>query len=162
VPPATPDVARVAAISDEPATPAVLPASSGEAEVRSASSPSAPGAGLGERAASRQVEMDRIAELLKRFQLAYQQLDANAATALWPTVNKRALARAFDGLKSQNLELNRCDLSVNGVAGEAECRGTTTYVPRVGSQYARTESRQWTFQLRKNGSGWVITSAETR
>ena len=36
-----------------------------------------------------------------------------------------------------------------GVAADVECRGVTNYVPRVGSQYQRTESRQWTFRVRK-------------
>jgi hypothetical protein len=35
-------------------------------------------------------------------------------------------------------------------------------VPRVGSQDQRTESRQWTFRVRKGDDQWLITNAEAR
>jgi len=99
---------------------------------------------------------------LKHLQTAYERRDATLAKAVWPTVNERALARAFDGLRSQSVTFDRCQLDVSGVAGEVACRGVTTYVPRVGSQYQRTESRQWTFRVRKDTDNWVITSAAAR
>ena len=103
-----------------------------------------------------------IGEVLKHLQTAYERRDATLAKAVWPTVNERALARAFDGLRSQSVTFDRCRLNVSGVAGEVACRGVTTYVPRVGSQYQRTESRQWTFRVRKDTDNWVITSAAAR
>jgi hypothetical protein len=103
-----------------------------------------------------------IGEVLKHLQTAYERRDATLAKAVWPTVNERALARAFDGLRSQSVTFDRCQLNVSGVAGEVACRGVTSYVPRVGSQYQRTESRQWTFRVRKDTDSWVITSAAAR
>jgi len=105
---------------------------------------------------------DGIADALKHLQRAYEQRDATLVKAVWPTVNERALARAFDGLRSQSVTFDRCQLNVSGAAGEVECRGVTTYVPRVGSQYQRTESRQWKFRVQKGGESWVITSAAAR
>jgi hypothetical protein len=106
---------------------------------------------------------DGIAEALKNLQQAYVRRDATAAKAVWPTVNERALARAFNGLRSQTVTFDRCTLNVSGAAGEVECRGVTTYVPRVGNRNARTESRQWTFQVKRGaGDRWLITSAAAR
>ena len=112
--------------------------------------------------ASDPVASHGIGEALKHLQTAYERRDATLAKAVWPTVNERALARAFDGLRSQSVTFDRCQLNVSGVAGEVACRGVTTYVPRVGSQYQRTESRQWTFRVRKDTDNWVITSAAAR
>ena len=105
---------------------------------------------------------DGIADALQHLQRAYEQRDATLVKAVWPTVNERALARAFDGLRSQSVTFDRCQLNVSGAAGEVECRGVTTYVPRVGGQYQRTESRQWKFRVQKGGESWVITSAAAR
>jgi hypothetical protein len=101
-------------------------------------------------------------EVLKRLQLAYARLDPNLAKAVWPTVNARAMGRAFDRLQSQHVSFDRCRVKVQGGTGEAECRRMTTYVPRAGSQYARTESRQWVFRFKKSSERWVITSAAER
>jgi hypothetical protein len=105
---------------------------------------------------------DGISQALKHLQRAYERRDATMVKAVWPTVNERAMARAFDGLRSQSVTFDRCQLNVAGAAGEVVCRGVTTYVPRVGSQYQRTESRQWKFSVRKGADAWVITSAAAR
>jgi hypothetical protein len=106
--------------------------------------------------------IDGITAALGRLQLAYEQRDASLAKAVWPTVNERALARAFEGLRSQSITFDRCWMNVFSASADVECRGVTTYVPRVGSQSQRTESRQWTFRVQKGDDHWVITSAEAR
>jgi hypothetical protein len=105
---------------------------------------------------------DGIAEALRQLELAYQRRDAKLAKAVWPTVNERALARAFDGLRSQSVKFDDCQLDVSGAAGEVECRGVTTYVTRVGSQDRRKESRQWKFRVQKDADSWLIMSAAAR
>ena len=50
----------------------------------------------------------RIAAVLKRFTDAYTQLDAPAAKAVWPSVDGRALSRAFNALESQSIEFDDC------------------------------------------------------
>lgn len=112
--------------------------------------------------ASPRGDRDAIVDALRHLEVAYERRDADLAKAIWPTVNERALARAFDGLRSQSVAFDLCRVSVSGAAGEAECRGTTTYVPRVGSRYERTESRQWMFRLKKGDDSWLITSAAAR
>ena len=105
---------------------------------------------------------DGIAEALKHLELAYERRDATLAKAVWPTVNERALARAFDGLRSQSVTFDRCKMDVAGAAGDVECHGITTYVTRVGSQGRRTESRQWKFRVKKDDDSWLIVSASAR
>ncbi|HSK08228.1 MAG TPA: hypothetical protein VK911_01530, partial [Vicinamibacterales bacterium] len=93
---------------------------------------------------------------------AYNRLDATAARRVWPTVDERALARAFAGLESQGGNFERCDLQVAGAEATAACRGRARYVPKVGSRDPISENRQWSFRLRRAGSGWQIVQAEAR
>jgi hypothetical protein len=76
-------------------------------------------------------------------------------------VDRRALARAFDGLSSQSVALSQCDVRVNGSSAQAECTGTATWTPKVGGG-TRTASRHWRFDLRNDGGEWVIVQARVR
>ena len=100
-----------------------------------------------------------VSRTLQRYRAAYQDLDARSAQAVWPAVNETALARAFNGLESQTLTFDDCDVRVSGEAAWATCRGSARYVPKVGSRDPRTESRTWTFTLKKAGEDWKIDTA---
>ena len=103
-----------------------------------------------------------IEGVLGRYRQAYGALDAGAARSIWPTVDVRALGRAFDQLEQQQLEFQTCNIAVNGVRATADCGGRARYVPKVGSKAVRDERRQWTFNLRKVQEAWVIDSVVTR
>jgi hypothetical protein len=105
--------------------------------------------------------VSRIRSVLSQYEAAYTGLDAAAARAVWPGVNERALARAFNNLESQRISLDQCDVSVDGASARAECRGLASWVPKVGGG-GRTEARRWTFDLRQAGGGWQIVRAEAR
>jgi hypothetical protein len=107
-------------------------------------------------------EQSEIQRTLGQYRSAYQLLDAEAAQAVWPSVDVRALARAFDTLTSQQLAFETCEFDIAGAAATAQCRGSATYTPKVGNREPKLESRQWTFQLRKMGEDWKIQSAQTR
>src|SRR5690606_769763 len=98
---------------------------------------------------------------LGRYAAAYQDLDADAAQLVWPSVDARALSRAFSGLESQSLEFGRCDLDVRATVARADCQGRATYVRRVGSRTPQSVSRMWSFQLRKVDGTWQIVEATT-
>jgi hypothetical protein len=100
-----------------------------------------------------------VKQVLQRYRNAYEGLDARSARAVWPAVNENALARAFDGLESQRLTFEACDVRLRGEAAAAICHGSARYVPKVGSHEPRVEPRTWNFTLRKNGSDWTIESA---
>jgi len=104
-------------------------------------------------------EEAHIRAALTRWRTAYSALDASAAREVWPSVDARALARAFQDLKSQELRFDRCDLTVNGGSAQAACSGQAVYVPRVGNQSPRATPREWTFELKKLDQRWTIASA---
>lgn len=104
-----------------------------------------------------------IRDVLGRYRNAFNALDARAATEVWPTVNERTLDRAFGQLEEQNLSFDRCTIAIKGFLAEANCSGTTRFVPRVGSRSGQTAQRQWNFSLRKAAKGgWLIEDVEAR
>jgi hypothetical protein len=101
---------------------------------------------------------------LQRYARAYGELDARAARAVWPSVNERALAKAFGDLASQQYVFDECDVSIGsgGQTATASCRGHASYVTKIGNQGPRSEARTWNFDLRRDGDAWKIAKAETR
>jgi hypothetical protein len=100
-----------------------------------------------------------VQQTLQRYRSAYEDLDAQSAHAVWPAVNQVALARAFDGLESQRLTFDACDVRVRGEAATATCQGSARYVPKIGNRQPRIEPRVWNFTLHKSGADWKIDSA---
>lgn len=102
-----------------------------------------------------------IRSILSRYESAYSRLDAADASAIWPGVDGRALARAFESLDSQRVTLGSCDLGINGQTARASCSGHATWTPKVGGG-SHTEARTWTFDLRRSDSGWQIVKVAAR
>jgi hypothetical protein len=100
-----------------------------------------------------------VRQTLQRYRSAYEGLDAGSAQAVWPAVNQAALARAFNGLESQTLTFDACDVRVRGDAATATCRGSARYVPKIGNREPRVEPRIWNFTLRKDSGDWKIENA---
>jgi hypothetical protein len=100
-----------------------------------------------------------VRQTLQRYRSAYEGLDAQSAHAVWPAVNQVALARAFEGLESQTLTFDACDVRVRGEAATAICQGSARYVPKIGNRQPRIEPRVWNFTLHKAGDDWKIDSA---
>jgi tetratricopeptide (TPR) repeat protein len=142
--------------SSAPSTPAV--------PRESASTAAAPAADASAVAAKAAAELDEslVRQALQRYRVAYDGLDARSAQAVWPAVNRSALARAFDGLESQRLTFESCELQLLTNTATATCRGTARYVPKIGSREPRVEPRVWTFSLRRAGTDWKIDSARVQ
>jgi hypothetical protein len=102
-----------------------------------------------------------VRRALSRYEAAYSGLDAAAARAVWPSVDQRALTRAFQGLESQQVTLGRCDVRMNGASAEAECSGTAKWTPKVGGG-SQTAVRRWRFDLKNTGGDWIIVQAGVR
>jgi hypothetical protein len=102
-----------------------------------------------------------IQSTLTRFRTAYSQLNASAARDVWPSVDARALERAFHSLKSQDLRFDSCTMTVTGARAHAACKGRAVYVPRIGDQSPRFTAREWNFELRKADERWTIASARS-
>lgn len=134
-----------------PADPVARPSAPASAE--------RPAASLSTSAAGALAQADRLVRAtLGRYETAYSQLDAESAGAVWPAVDRRALARAFDGLSEQQISLGECSVRVQGQMAEADCRGTATWTPKFGGG-SQSKARRWHFELRNLGTSWVITSA---
>jgi hypothetical protein len=102
-----------------------------------------------------------IQDVIRRYENAYERLDAAAAKQIWPSLDERALARAFAGLASQTLTLQPCRIDVGNSSAVASCPGSATYVGRVGSKSGQIQRRDWTFVLRKSTEGWQIGSVQS-
>ena len=103
----------------------------------------------------------RIRAVLSSYEAGFGSLDATAVHRVWPGVDERSLARAFDGLASQSVALGDCAISVRGDTATAQCQGSTTWAPKVGGG-SKTEARRWEFALRSAGASWVIVRADVR
>ena len=101
---------------------------------------------------------DRAAVLnaLREYEDAFEGLNVTATAEIWPSVDRRALGRAFSTLKSQGLNFEGCDIAIAESTATANCRGTVEFVRRVGSQVPLTVQQRWVFRLRKVGAEWMI------
>jgi DNA-binding NarL/FixJ family response regulator len=153
------DAAMTAGNAPAPTAAAVAPADT-PGPTRPVTRPATPAVAL---TLTRSGEDERdIYQVLQRYERAYERLDVKAAHAVWPSLDTRALSRAFDGLKAQALEFSHCRVAFELAEATAICGGRASYVPRVGRQAARTEPREWTFRLRKVDHDWLIAKAEVR
>jgi hypothetical protein len=103
-----------------------------------------------------------VALALNRYEDAFSSLDANAAHAVWPSVDVRALAKAFEQLEEQTFDLEGCDITVAGTQADADCAGNARYVRKVGNRTLRVEPRRWHFKLRQMNDQWVIDAVDAR
>jgi hypothetical protein len=148
-------VAETARTTPEPPAPAPAPVAASAAAAPSpvaAATPIPPSADAPD-------DSGLVRRVLQRYRTAYDGLDARSAREVWPAVNQAALARAFDGLQSQSLTFDACDVKLRGEAATATCRGSARYVTKFGSRDPRVESLVWNFTLHKTGSDWQIDSA---
>jgi hypothetical protein len=103
-----------------------------------------------------------VQAVLARYASAYERLDASAVKAVWPTVDERALARAFNDLDSQSIVFDTCDLTVAGTRATASCRGTARFTTSVGKRSNVMQARQWTFLLEQSPERWEIQQVQVR
>ena len=96
-----------------------------------------------------------VRRLLDEYAGAFERLDVSATKAVWPSVNDKALERAYGQLASQRLNLQGCGITISGSTANARCQGSATYQPRIGKRAVVT-SREWTFDLSKKDAAWRI------
>jgi hypothetical protein len=159
--PAASSASPAATVSSAPAVSPPSPAPSPPAPVSapSATPVSAPSA---TQAGGLTAETRAVAVALNRYQDAFSSLDANAAHAVWPSVDVRALAKAFGQLEEQTFDLEGCNITVAGAQAEADCAGNARYIPKVGNRTLRVEPRRWHFKLRQTNDQWFIDAVDAR
>jgi hypothetical protein len=107
-------------------------------------------------------ETGAIQTVLSQYRTAFRDLDAGAARAIWPSVDAKALGKAFESLERQDLTFNSCQIAVRDVRAVASCDGTARYVPRIGNRDPHDERRSWEFKLRKVDDVWLIDTVSAR
>ena len=125
--------------------------------------PSSPATAPSASASSSPVRDDRVAvrAALSRYESAYNRLDVDAVRTVWPSLDQRALARAFDNLSAQRVALQNCNVDVDGTIARASCSGNASWTPKVGGGQ-RSAARNWTFDLRESNGAWRITQVRAR
>jgi hypothetical protein len=113
--------------------------------------------------AVRMDEADSILRVLHQYRRAVERMDARAAQAVWPSLDARALARAFTGLESNSLAFEDCGVTISaGEMAQAQCRAVATYLPKVGRRKPVNAQHEYTFTFSKTGGDWRIDSAAIR
>jgi hypothetical protein len=107
-------------------------------------------------------ETGAIQTVLGQYRTAFRDLDAGAARAIWPSVDAKALGKAFESLERQDFIFNSCQIAVRDVRAVASCAGTARYVPRIGNRDLHDERRSWEFKLRKVDDVWLIDTVSAR
>jgi hypothetical protein len=107
-------------------------------------------------------ETGAIQTVLGQYRTAFRDLDAGAARAIWPSVDAKALGKAFESLERQDLIFNSCQIAVRDVRAVASCDGSARYVPRIGNRDLHDERRSWEFKLRKVDDIWLIDTVSAR
>lgn len=152
------DVVRATRVEPTPVGTAGSPSSPAGRESRAEEPPSPAGTIAGSLPDSRAA----IRDVLDRYRLAYERLDAAAAGAVWPGVDRRALARAFDSLQSQQIQFRDCVILTAGATAHAMCTGHARAVPKIGSGGASEADRTWEFSLVQKGDDWRIAKATVK
>jgi hypothetical protein len=150
-PPAPPAVVAVAPTVTAPAVPPSVVAPAAPAL---ASPPAAAPAAAARSAAA--IAHNAVMSTVREYTQAYGAMDVSAAAAVWPSVDRRALSRAFATLKSQQLEFANCEVTIFDTSATARCRGKLEYVRKVGDPTPRTGHQEWLFKMRKLGDEWII------
>jgi hypothetical protein len=101
-------------------------------------------------------------EVLRRYEQAYDRLDAQAAAAIWSSVDSRALARAFSLLRHQDLEFGECGVAMTDSTATAQCPGQLRYTRRIGDSTPKVEQHVWTIEFARAGEAWRIVRVSAR
>jgi hypothetical protein len=63
----------------------------------------------------------------------------------------------------QDVSFFSCSINVKGRFAQANCVGSTSFVPKVGSQSQQAGPSHWNFSLRKeDGSAWQIQDVQAQ
>jgi hypothetical protein len=97
-----------------------------------------------------------VLETVREYRQAYEALDVTATAAIWPSVDRRALAPAFSALKSQALEFEDREVALADASATTRCHGVVEYVRKIGNPTPRTGHQEFVFKMRKLGDDWFI------
>ena len=91
----------------------------------------------------------------------YSDLDADAVASIYPKLDRKALARAFQTLNWQQILFDECRILVGGTTADATCAGTVLWTPKVGRGWSE-QRREWRFALNEVDGRWSIRDVKIR
>ena len=108
--------------------------------------------------------MDKAAidRVLGTYQESYSALDAAMVSTIWRGLDTRGLQRAFDGLDSQKMSFDHCDVTVEDDKARASCTGVLDYVRKIGQTNPLQKRLSWNFDLQRTDDRWLISKVEAR
>ena len=98
-----------------------------------------------------------VLEAIRRYEEAFENLDAAAIQRAWPSLEAQqlqALKRGLSNYQWLEMDVEICEVSVDGIAATASCQVRRVIKPKAGAR--QTDQRQTTFHLRREGERWVI------
>lgn len=107
-------------------------------------------------------ETQAVEGVLRAYREAVEALDAKRLKRLWPSVNEKALVKAFAEMEQQSLSFDGCVIGLSGSRADATCTGNARIVPRVGNPAPHYIIGEWRFTLRKVADGWIIQAIEAK
>jgi hypothetical protein len=93
---------------------------------------------------------------LKQYETAYDKLDVAAAANVWPSLDRRALTRAFATLRAQTVTIQDCDIRVDGPSASARCHGVIEFIPKIGGTSPSRTPTEWLFVMNRDQNDWKI------
>jgi hypothetical protein len=115
-----------------------------------------------ERASDIRDQTEIIRDVLNRYTHSFETMDLGATKAVYPSVDDRALQKAYRALDGQQVRLSNCGVSIEGPDANARCRGTATYRPKIGPRTVQLTDLEWMFRLARGDAGWQIVNANAR
>jgi ketosteroid isomerase-like protein len=104
-------------------------------------------------------DQDKIRQVLQDYERAQNTLDLNLYAQVYPALTgeaRRSIESAWQGLKSQQLELEIRHIDQKGLHAVVRAYLRLVAVPRVGGE--QHDERERVFTLEKRGETWVIVS----
>jgi hypothetical protein len=104
-------------------------------------------------------EQERIREVLRDYERAHNTLDVELYGRVFPSFvaqQRQNLDRAWQGLKSQHLEVEIRQIEVNGSQASVRAHQRLVVVPQAGIE--QRDSRDVVFRMEKRGDSWVIAT----
>ena len=100
-----------------------------------------------------------VRDLLRRYSMALESLDATAVKKVQPSLPAENLAKAFRDMRELKVTIEDVRvLSMDGSMARVSCRVTQTLTPKAGSKQTTTVTR--VMRLRRDADMWLIDGFE--
>lgn len=154
-----PGQTAAAAPAAQPVVPPAPAPSTATADRPAPTEPGAPGAPATPPSPMPNAEQG-VREALRRYEAAYESLDAQGVKRILPSVNVQELAKAFAAYKAYDMTVEVGQIDVQGLTARATCVVKRSFTPKVGRGASLTAKS--VFRLEKVGGDWIVAGIDAR